>query len=100
MWWRRIIDRCRSWLRGSGNRAPIRVTGRSRGSSFEVTATVAGVERTRLFDRPEAILLAPCLDDWLADRPPGVRIGRDHPAGRGVVRGETGEGQATRLSAR
>ena len=52
-----------------------RVTGRSRGTSFEVTATVAGIERSRVFDRPEAILLEPCLDDWLADRPAGFQAG-------------------------
>ncbi len=52
-----------------------RVTGRSRGTSFAVTATVAGIERSGVFDRPEAILLEPCLDDWLADRPPGFEAG-------------------------
>jgi len=62
-------------VEGKRESGPTRVTGRSRGSSFEVTATVAGVERSRLFDRPEAILLAPCLDDWLADRPPGFEAG-------------------------
>jgi hypothetical protein len=51
------------------------VTGRSRGPAFEVTATVAGVERSRVFDRPEMILLEPCLEDWLADRPPGYEAG-------------------------
>ena len=80
-WWRRIIGRYRSPSRGSKSRARSRVTGRSRGTSFEVTATVAGVERSWVFDRPEAILPEPCLDDWLADRPPGFRGGRGHAAG-------------------
>jgi len=62
-------------VEGKRESGPTRVTGQSRGSSFEVTATVAGVERSRLFDRPEAILLRPCLDDWLADRPPGFEAG-------------------------
>ena len=52
-----------------------RVSGRSRGSSFEVTATIAGIERSRVFDRPEAILLGACLEDWLADRPPDFETG-------------------------
>jgi hypothetical protein len=52
-----------------------RVTGRSRGSSFAVTATIAGIERGRVFDRPEAILLEACLEDWLADRPTGFETG-------------------------
>ncbi len=52
-----------------------RVTGRSRGSSFVVTATIAGIERSRVFDRPEAILVEACLEDWLADRPPGFETG-------------------------
>jgi hypothetical protein len=38
-----------------------RVTGRSRGTSFAVTATIAGIDRSRMFDRPEAILLEACL---------------------------------------
>jgi Transglutaminase-like superfamily len=62
-------------VEGKRESGPTRVTGRSRGSSFEVTATVARVERSRLFDRPETILLACCLDDWLADRPPGFEVG-------------------------
>ena len=51
------------------------VTGRSRGPAFEVTATVAGIARSRVFDRPEMILLEPCLEDWLADRPPDFETG-------------------------
>ena len=62
-------------VEGKRESGQTRVTGRSRGSSFEMTATVAGVERSRLFDRPEAILPEPCLDDWLADRPPGFEAG-------------------------
>ncbi len=52
-----------------------RVTGERRGSSFAVTATIAGIERSRVFDRPEAILPEPCLEDWLADRPTGFEAG-------------------------
>ena len=52
-----------------------RVTGRSKGPAFEVSATVAGLERNRVFDRPETILLEPCLEDWLADRQPGYEAG-------------------------
>ncbi|MGO9465233.1 MAG: transglutaminase-like domain-containing protein [Isosphaeraceae bacterium] len=52
-----------------------RVTGRSHGSSFTVTATIAGIERSRVFDRSEAIVLDVCLEDWLADRPPGFEAG-------------------------
>ena len=56
-------------VEGKRESGQTRVTGRSRGSSFEMTATVAGIERSRLFDRPQAILVAASLDDWLADRP-------------------------------
>jgi Transglutaminase-like superfamily len=62
-------------VEGKQESGTTRVNGRSRGSSFVVTATVAGVERSRVFDRPEAILLEPCLEDWLADRPPGFEAG-------------------------
>jgi hypothetical protein len=53
----------------------IHVAGTSRGSSFAVEARVAGIERSRVLDRAETILPEPCLDDWLADRPPGFKEG-------------------------
>jgi hypothetical protein len=62
-------------VEGTRESGRTRVTGRSRGTSFEMTATVAGIERSRPFDRRGAILLAPCLDDWLADRPLGFEAG-------------------------
>ena len=62
-------------VEGKQQSGAVRVIGRIRGTSFEVTATVAGVERSWVYDRPEAILPEPCLDDWLADRPPGFRAG-------------------------
>jgi hypothetical protein len=62
-------------VEGKRESGVVRVTGRSRGSSFTVTATIAGIERSRVFDRPEAILLEACLEDWLADRPPGFETG-------------------------
>jgi hypothetical protein len=62
-------------VEGKRESGMVRVTGQIRGSTFAVTATVAGVERSRAFDRPEAILPKPCLEDWLADRPPGFEAG-------------------------
>ena len=58
-------------VEGKRESGKTRVTGRIRGSTFEVKATVAGVERSRVFDIAETVLLEACLDDWLADRPPG-----------------------------
>jgi hypothetical protein len=52
-----------------------RVTGQIRGSSLAVTATIAGIERARVFDRPAAIMLEVCLEDWLADRPADFETG-------------------------
>ena len=52
--------------RGSGT---TRFAARRRGEAFEVTATVAGVDRARTFEKAVAMLAGPCLDDWLADRP-------------------------------
>ena len=52
-----------------------KVAARRRGAALEVTATVAGVERSRTFERADAILPAVCLDDWLADRPPDYQKG-------------------------
>ena len=62
-------------VEGKRDSGAARVTGRKRGSAFAMTATVAGIERSRVFDRPEAILPEPCLEDWLADRPPGFETG-------------------------
>ena len=62
-------------VEGKQESGAVRVIGRSRGNAFVVTAMVAGVERSGVFDRPEAILLEPCLEDWLADRPPGFEAG-------------------------
>jgi Transglutaminase-like superfamily len=62
-------------VEGKRESGAIRIKGRSLGATFEVTATVAGIERSGVFDRPEAILPGPCLDDWLADRPPGFAAG-------------------------
>ena len=61
-----------------------------------MTATVAGLERSRVFDRPETILLEPCLEDWLADRPPGFEAGELTLLGRGIVHAQASEGQAAR----
>jgi hypothetical protein len=52
-----------------------RVSGRSRGASFAVTATFAGIERGQVFDRPDALVVEGCLEDWLADRPQGFETG-------------------------
>ena len=83
-------------VEGKQESGTIRVAGRSRGASFAVTATVAGIERSGVFDRPEAIL-ARALPRRLAGRSPaGVRGGRGHAAGRGVLHAQAGEGQAAR----
>ncbi len=62
-------------VEGKRESGKTRVTGRIRGSIFEVTATVAGIDRSRVFDDAETVLLEPCLDDWLADRPEGYESG-------------------------
>jgi hypothetical protein len=53
----------------------VRVTGRRRVGALTLTANVAGVERTHSFAESETIVPGPCLDDWLADRPPDFRAG-------------------------
>jgi hypothetical protein len=62
-------------VEGKRESGATRITGRSRGAAFEVTATVAGIDRSGVFDRPGAIVPEPCLDDWLADRPAGFAAG-------------------------
>jgi hypothetical protein len=62
-------------VEGRRDSGVVRVTGRSKGPAFEVSAAVAGIERRRVFDRSETILLEACLEDWLADRPPGYEAG-------------------------
>ncbi|MGP0063187.1 MAG: transglutaminase-like domain-containing protein [Isosphaeraceae bacterium] len=62
-------------VEGKRESGATKIIGRSRGAKFEVTVTVAGIERSGVFDRPESILLEPCLDDWLADRPTGFAAG-------------------------
>ncbi len=51
---------------GSG---PTRLMARRRGASLEMTVTSASGERSRTFERADALLPGVCLDDWLADRP-------------------------------
>ena len=51
--------------RGSG---PYRVAARRRGAGLEMTATVAGLDRSRTIERADAVMPGVCLDDWLADR--------------------------------
>jgi hypothetical protein len=51
--------------RGSG---PYRVAARRRGAGLEMTATVAGLDRSRTIERADAVMPSVCLDDWLADR--------------------------------
>ena len=58
--------------RGSGT---TRFAARRRGEALEVTATVAGVDRARTFEKAVAMLPGPCLDDWLADRPTDFMAG-------------------------
>ena len=87
-------------VEGKQQSGAVRSCGRSRGTSFDVTATVAGVERSWVYDRPETILPSPCLDDWLADRPPGFRAGEVTLLDARSGRARTGKGRATRLSAR
>ncbi len=62
-------------VEGKRQSGSTRIIGRSRGAAFEVTATVAGINRSGVFDRPGEILPEPCLDDWLADRPAGFAAG-------------------------
>jgi len=52
-----------------------RMSGRLRGDVFEVSTTRAGVERTRTLGAATGVLFEACLDDWLADRPPGFEAG-------------------------
>jgi hypothetical protein len=62
-------------VEASRSSGKVRIAGREREGSFEISASQSGIERSREFGPAADLLPRPCLEDWLADREPGFESG-------------------------